>query len=104
VLSIDNALLYRGGERTGQLGLIVDQRIVAGGHCRSDARLQASLLSQLADYPLADLVDDLGNVGRLHNGYRAAIGAVAGRQGRLRAVLKSATAPIAYGAYVIRIW
>ena len=44
------------------------------------AGLQGPQLSQLADHPLADLVDDLGNVGRLHNGHRAAIGAVAGRR------------------------
>jgi len=32
-----NALLHRHGQRTGQFGRLVDQRVVAAGHGRSDA-------------------------------------------------------------------
>jgi hypothetical protein len=78
-LSRGNAWLHRSGEPAGQLGLIVDQRIVAGGHCRIDARLQVPQLSQLVEHPLVELVDDLGTVERLHNGHRATIGAADGQ-------------------------
>jgi hypothetical protein len=58
-----NALLDRGRQRAGQLGLLVHQGVIAGGHRSIDGRLQIPQLAQLADHPLTDLVHDVGNVG-----------------------------------------
>ncbi|MDH3602695.1 MAG: hypothetical protein OEU26_24040 [Candidatus Tectomicrobia bacterium] len=55
-------MLHRSGHGAGEFGLFVHQRIIAGGHRGIDAGLQVAQLAQCANHPLADLVDDLGNV------------------------------------------
>src|SRR5215510_16499089 len=56
-----DALLNRGGHGARELGLVGAQGIIACGH-GVDARLQVSPLTERADDPPTDLLEDLGNV------------------------------------------
>ena len=62
-LAKGDALLYRGGHGVGEFGSVIDQRIIAGGHRRVEARLQVSQPPQRADDSMADLLDHRSNVG-----------------------------------------
>jgi len=55
-------LFDRGHHGASELGLVVEQRIIACGHSFVDACLQVSPLAQRADDPPADLLEHLGNV------------------------------------------
>jgi hypothetical protein len=57
-----DALLDRGGHGTRELGLVVEQGIIACTHGVVDARLQVSQPPQRADDPPTDLLEDRGNV------------------------------------------
>jgi hypothetical protein len=69
-LAKGDALLYRGGHGSGQLGGVIAQGIIVGGHSRVEASLQVSQLAELAHDPMADLRDDCGNVGIRGKGAR----------------------------------
>ena len=58
-----DALLDRGRHGAGKLRFGVEQRIIARGHCSLNSRLQISPPAQLTDDPVANLLEDLGNVG-----------------------------------------
>ena len=62
-LAKGDALLHRGGHGSGQLGGVIAQGIIVGGHSRVEASLQGSQLVELAHDPMADLRDDRGNIG-----------------------------------------
>src|SRR4029453_18912231 len=62
-LAKGDALLHRGGHGSGQLGGVVAQGIIVGGHSSVEASLQVSQLAELAHDPMADLRDDRGHIG-----------------------------------------
>src|SRR5262249_34565126 len=62
-LAKGDALLHRGGHGTGELGCVIDQRIISRGHGGDDARFQVPELPQFADDPPADRLDLRGDVG-----------------------------------------
>jgi hypothetical protein len=47
----------------GELGGVIDQRIISRGHGGVDARFQVPELPQFADDTLADVLDHVGDVG-----------------------------------------
>ncbi len=61
-LAKGNALLHRGGHGASELRLVVPERIVARGHHVLGARLERAPRAQLADDPLADLLEDRGDL------------------------------------------
>ena len=62
-LAKGEALLHRGGHGSGQLGGVIDQRIMASGHRCVEVRRQVSQPTQHAHDPMADLLDHRGNIG-----------------------------------------
>ena len=58
-----DALLHRGGHGSCQLGGVIAQGIIIGGHRRVEASLQVSQLAELAHDPMADRRDDRGDIG-----------------------------------------
>src|SRR5262249_37532057 len=58
-----DSLRDTGGHGAGKLWFGVEQRIIARGHSSFNPRLQISQPAQLTDDPVADLSEDLGNVG-----------------------------------------
>src|SRR5436309_7382009 len=58
-----DALLHGSRHGAGELGFVVAQRIIPGGHGGIQARLQISEPTQLTDDPVTDLLEDRGNVG-----------------------------------------
>src|SRR5262245_23108114 len=56
-LAKGDALLYRGSHGAGEFGSVIDQRIIAGGYRRVEARLQVSQPPQRAADSMADLLD-----------------------------------------------
>jgi hypothetical protein len=58
-----NALCDRGRHGAGKLRFGVEQRIIARGHSSLNSHLQIFQPAQLTDDPVADLLEDLGNVG-----------------------------------------
>ena len=51
-LAKGEALLHRGGHGAGQLGGVIAQGIIVGGHSRVEASLQVSQLAELAHDPM----------------------------------------------------
>jgi len=58
-----DALLHGGRHGTGELGCVIDQRIISRGHGGVDARFQVPELPQFADDTPADFLDHVGDVG-----------------------------------------
>jgi hypothetical protein len=81
-----DALLDRGGHGARELGLVVAQGIIACSHGGVDARLQVSPLTERADDPPTDLLENLGNV------------RIAGRLDLDKARLEALVSPIEIGS------
>jgi len=61
-LAKGDALLHRGRHGAGQLGGVIDQRIISRGHGDVEARFQVPELPQFANDAPADLLDHVGDV------------------------------------------
>ncbi len=62
-LAKGDALFNRGRHGAGKLRFVIEQRIIPGGHGDIHSCFQVSQLAQLANDPVADLLENLGNVG-----------------------------------------
>src|SRR5262249_32206445 len=57
------ALLYRGRQRPGELGRVIDQGVLACRHRGVETRFQVPQMAELADDPPADLLEHVCDVG-----------------------------------------
>jgi len=58
-----DALLHRGRQGPGELGGVIDQRIIACLHHGVETRFEVPEMAELADDSMADLLDDVSDVG-----------------------------------------
>jgi len=54
--------VHRGRQGSGELGGVIDQRIIACRHHGVETRFEVPEMAELADNPMADLLDDVSDV------------------------------------------